>query len=268
MYVINMNEKKGYESFIYPDGQPHVRIDSVNIYEDQVRVICSITDSVKLLELCEIADAINRIPRVKTKVLTIPYLMGARFDRVMEPGDSFDLKVIAKIINSLKFDEVELFDVHSDVATALIENSYCVTNEKLVRIYDKEDSILIIPDAGASKKASKYLKWNKNIIDSVQCIKHRDLSNGKITLTVLEPEKCENKHCVIIDDLCDGGATFNMIVSFLRNCNVKFKSTTLIVTHGIFSRGFEQLEKHFDEVIVSDSYPFKGESSIVKLISI
>lgn len=263
MYVINMDKIKGYKSIVYPDGQPHVKLDIDDIYDRDVMVICSITDATKLLLLCEVADALTRIFTVTHTTLYIPYLMGARFDRVMQPGDSFDLKVITKIVNSLKFNEVQLYDVHSDVSTALIENSYSYTNEHLVRNYNLKNSILIVPDAGAAKKAPNYLEWNKNIVNLTHCIKHRDLSNGAITLKVLEPEKCFEANCVIIDDICDGGGTFLQIAK-----QIKPKNLTLIVTHGIFSKGFDELSQYFNEIIVSDSYPFKGESKIVKLIHI
>lgn len=256
-----MNDKLGYKSFLYPDNQPHINVEA-EIISKEAFVICSITDSQKLLELCMITDCLNS-KSVKTKKLFIPYLMGARFDRVMQEGDSFDLKVIAKIINSLKYDHVILFDVHSDVSTALIENSHNMSNEKLVREYKRENSVLIIPDAGAAKKADRYLEWNKNIINTVQCIKSRDLNDGSIKLKVLTPQFCLNRNCVIIDDLCDGGGTFLQIAN-----QIQPKYLTLIVSHGIFSKGFPLLEEVFEKIIVSNSYPFVGESNIVKLINI
>jgi hypothetical protein len=38
----------------------------------------------------------------------------------------------------------------------------------------------------------------------------------------------------------------------------------LIVTHGIFSKGFGELEKYFQEIIVSDSLYKTYDSKIVK----
>jgi ribose-phosphate pyrophosphokinase len=149
-----------------------------------------------------------------------------------------------------------LYDVHSDVATALIRNSVNVDNRVLVEIYTKENAILICPDAGAAKKIKHYFDWNSNIVDVVYCIKSRDLSNGKITLKVLEPERCEGRNCVIIDDICDGGGTFLAIANQINAAHL-----TLMVTHGIFSKGVEVLEEKFDEIIVTNSTfpnPSKG----------
>lgn len=247
MIKVNINKQIGCKTFLFPDKQPHINIDGVN-ENDEVQVTCSITDANNLLLLLQCSNALDNL-FAKKKELVIPYLMGARFDRLMQKGDSVDLKVIANLINGCGFEKVYLYDVHSDTSTVLIENSINISNADLVKQYQKEDAILICPDAGAVKKVSKYFDLNNNIKDVVYCNKSRDLSNGNITLKVLEADKCEGKNCVIIDDLCDGGGTFLAIASQIKPAHL-----TLIVTHGIFSKGFEVFKGTFDEIIVSDSY--------------
>jgi len=256
MKTININAGENIKRLLFPDNQPHVNIENI-IEGDEVKVVCSIVDSVSLLQLLQTANAIENA-FAKKRVLVIPYLMGARYDRLMQPGDSIDLKVIANLINSMEFKKVFLYDVHSDASTLLIKNSVNISNEELVKAYQKENAILICPDAGAAKKVGKYFEWNQNIVDIVYANKHRDLSNGKITLKVLEPEKCIGRNCVIIDDICDGGATFLAIAE-----QIQAASLTLIVTHGIFSKGFEKLEEKFNEIIVSDSLCKNYDSKIV-----
>src|SRR5882757_261196 len=229
MTTININSKENIELLIFPDKQPHVNIGKVQEGEE-IKVICSITDSDALIHLLECANAIDNA-FAKKKILMIPYLMGARFDRLMQTGDSIDLKVIADLINNMQFEKVYLFDVHSDVATLLIKNAVNITNEQLVKTYKKANAVLICPDAGAAKKVNKYFDWNKNITEIIYCNKSRDLSNGRITLKVLEPEKCMGRNCVIIDDICDGGGTFLAIADQVSPAHL-----TLIVTHGIFSK--------------------------------
>jgi ribose-phosphate pyrophosphokinase len=247
MIKVNINKQIGCKTFLFPDKQPHINIDGVN-ENDEVQVTCSITDANNLLLLLQCGNALDNL-FAKKKELIIPYLMGARFDRLMQKGDSVDLKVIANLINGCGFEKVYLYDVHSDTSTVLIENSINISNAELVKQYTKEDAILICPDAGAVKKVSKYFDLNSNIKDVVYCNKSRDLSNGNITLKVLEADKCKGKNCVIIDDLCDGGGTFLAIASQIKPAHI-----TLIVTHGIFSKGFDVFKGTFDEIIVSDSY--------------
>lgn len=263
MKTINLNKQEGVSFLLYPDNQPHVNISIPIYYSEEVKVVCSIVDSLKLIQLLQVSNALDKL-FAKKKVLVIPYLMAARYDRVMVEGsgESFDLEVVASLINSCGFERVILFDVHSEVSLALIKNSTSIPNMELVRSYDIKDSVLICPDAGAAKKINKYFEWNKNIIDVVYCIKSRDLSNGNLTIKVLEPEKCLNKNCLIIDDLCDGGGTFLGIASQISPLYL-----TLIVTHGIFSKGVEILERKFDKIIVSNSYCDFFNSKKVKTIN-
>ncbi len=260
MKTINLNTGEGVKITIFPDHQPHINI--TNIAEgDEVKVICSITDTSKLLQLLETANALDNL-FAKKKVLVIPYLMAARYDRLMQTGDSIDLKVVADLMNTCGFEKVYLYDVHSDVALLLIKNAIGITNENLVRCYDMPDAVLICPDAGASKKVGKYFGWNPNIKDIVYCSKNRDLATGNLTLEILEPEACKGRNCVIIDDICDGGGTFLAIAQKIQPAHL-----TLIVTHGIFSKGFDVLHKYFQQIVVSNSLYKKYDSPIVKILN-
>jgi ribose-phosphate pyrophosphokinase len=259
MKTINLNTNEGVSAFLFPDNQPHINIQGIEEADD-IKVICSLTDSTKVLQLLQTANALDNL-FAKKKVLVIPYLMGARFDRLMQHGDSIDLKVIANLINNCGFEKVYLFDVHSDVATMLINNAVNITNQQMVQQYQQDNAVLICPDAGAAKKVAKYFDWNSNLKDIVYCSKNRNLATGKLTLEVLEPNECINRNCVIIDDLCDGGATFLAIAEQIQPAHL-----TLIVTHGIFSKGFEALEQRFNEIIVSDSYCSTYNSPIVKQV--
>lgn len=252
--VINMDLGTGYKEIIFPDSQPHMVVENTE-GDMACKIICSLTSPGKLVELAMVVEACSGID-LPVWSLHIPYLLGARYDRRINPGDSFDLKVIATMINLLDIDQVHLYDPHSNVAELLIKGAVVHTNQPLVETYDQKDAVLIIPDAGAAKKAEAYPKWNKNLVDTVQCLKKRDLQTGNVLgVQIFDGEKCAGKNCVIIDDLCDGGRTFTEIVKELREQGWIPDHMTLIVTHGIFSKGLEPLMHYFDQVITSDSYP-------------
>lgn len=269
MKKININTQENVRLVLFPDNQPHVQV--LNIQQgEEVIVVVSLKDSITVLNLLEVSNALDHLFAIK-KELHIPYLMAARSDREMTAGsgESVDIEVIAELVNSLNFEKVFLYDVHSDVSTALIKRSVNITNEKLVRAYDKPDSILIVPDAGAVKKVAKYLELNPNLTDVVYCNKVRDMeNNGRLTINVLEVEKCAGRNCVIIDDLCDAGGTFVGIASQLWAQDNDPAHLTLIVTHGLFTRGYSQLENTFHDVITSNSYRQHSENSIVRVIDI
>jgi ribose-phosphate pyrophosphokinase len=238
----------------FSDSQPHVNIPALSdpaLRDEPIDVRCSIHSPEKLLLLLQVANAIERHGRLKG-TLSIPYLMAARYDRVMVPGDSLDIEVVANLINLAEFRQVVTFDAHSDVSTALIKRSRNVTNEVVVRACTGfEDVVLILPDAGAAKKAAKYRQWNPAISETVvQCNKVRNLSNGRITLVVPDPEVCRGRNCLIVDDLCDGGATFVQIASQIQPAHL-----TLAVSHGIFSKGLAPFVGRFHRIITTTSFP-------------
>lgn len=262
MKIVNLNLLEGVLTMLYPDGEPQVNIPNLK-QGDEVGVICSITDSVEFVQLLKAANAI-KAAFAKKKVLYIPYLMGARGDRLMQEGDAISLQMFADAINALEFEKVILFDVHSDVALMAIKNSINISNKLLVQKYNVENSILICPDAGAAKKIKSYLEWNWNFKDVVYCVKHRDVSNGQLTIRVPEPEKFTGRNCVIIDDLCDGGGTFLGIAQQL----IEPMSLHLIVSHGVFSKGFTELEKYFNSILTTNSYKLNYDSGVVTVCDI
>jgi ribose-phosphate pyrophosphokinase len=244
---INTIDHRNIKITLFPDNQPHVDLENIE-YEDEVTVKIRLATSNDVMHLLQISDALDRLGAIKRR-LYIPYLMGARYDRSMRKGDSFDLKVIAKLINSCGFKQVQLLDVHSPTSLALIDNSVSIDNSILVKSYNKQGAVLICPDTGAASKIDDYLLWNKNIIKVVYCTKRRDLDTGKIDLQVMESQWCNMANCVIIDDICDGGATFLAIADQIMPATL-----TLIVTHGIFSKGTKHLTDRFDQIITTDSY--------------
>ena len=261
MKTIDIANQVGVKLRLYPDNQPHVNVQGV-FDGDEVRVIAPLRSSLDVMHLLQVSNALDNL-FAKKKQLIIPYLMGARFDRLMESGDSVDLRVVADLINSCGFERVWLVDVHSDVALQLIHRSTNITNRFLVEHYTQPNAVLICPDAGAAKKTASYMDWNRRLTDVVTCVKHRDLSNGQIVLRVLEPEKCKGRFCVIIDDICDGGATFLAIAKQIEPVHL-----TLIVTHGIFSKGFRELEEQFNEIVTSNSYGNTAASKRITTVGI
>lgn len=247
MKTISSIKPERIRQILFPDGQPHVVIDDV-FPGDQIRVVHPIRSALELVQLMLIGNAVKHAGATPVE-LAVPYLMAARYDRLINPGDSFDLEVVADCINSIGFKAVHIFDVHSPAATKLIKNSKSHNNSELVKAYNKSNAVLIVPDKGASLKAGEYQTWNVNITDLVECDKSRDPQTGKLSLTVRDPELCRDRNCVIIDDICDGGETFLAIAQQIKPAHL-----TLIVSHGIFSKGFSALKEHFQDIITTDSY--------------
>ena len=87
--------------------------------------------------------------------LNMPYLPNARMDRVKNFDEVFTLKWFADFINALHFCRVTVFDPHSNVATALINNVYVAQPTwyigRAISAIGVENLLLCYPDEGAAK---------------------------------------------------------------------------------------------------------------------
>lgn len=63
-----------------------------------------------------------------------------------------------------------------------------------------------------------------------------------------------DKNILIVDDICDGGATFMLLTKDLYKRGAK--SINLFVTHGIFSKGLKPLK----EAGINRIFTAKGEA--------
>ena len=262
-----------FEAFTFSGGEPHIKLNvrDLEAIEDGNVVITTRIQSFNDLGLLAVAaEALDQSGHCQNKQLTLSYFPGARQDRRMVVGEPLTVKVYADIINEMGFSLVRIFDPHSDVTPALIDNVDVINNHKFVHkcfvdIISKVDTpvVLVSPDAGANKKVKElgqYLSKDFSI-DIVKCDKTRDVTDGKITGFEICSGVVEGKTCVIVDDICDGGGTFIGLAEELRKA--KAAAIYLVVSHGIFSKGFDKLNKLFRGFYTTDS--FEGKDGVFKI---
>lgn len=186
--------------------------------------------------------------------LFAPYIPYARQDRVSVPGEALGAGVFARLLNSLALSDVYGLDIHSDVAPALINNYrplnwLAFANAACAQIEEgaKGIPLLIAPDAGAAKKIAPLAA--ARLCDFAQANKHRDPATGKVTVHVEIPKRYRT--AIIVDDICDGGATFTEIAAHAPEST----NLHLVVSHGIFSKGIGPLfDAGFMSIHTTDSW--------------
>jgi len=230
-----------FERIKFPDGQISAKWNPENKHEPPPALIAQRINSYEdLFFVRAIADI---LPYPIEHSLFIPCMFGQRSDRRFSSMQSFDLHLITDIVNECGFSRVTIFDPHSDVTMALINKSIKKSSfeyvEKAVKDIvikqigseNPESVLLVSPDAGAYKKVFEYgEKLNLSVMGAM---KHRD-KDGKITL--MFTHDVEGKDCLIVDDLCDGGYTFELLGKALKEH--KARKVYLYVSHGLFSKGF------------------------------
>ena len=244
----------------FPDGQQSLDIIDVDKINGSTVKIYTRIRSFRDLELIICANRILRNNGVHAVVLYVPFFLGARSDRKFKQGGvNYIKEVIAPIINSQNFDTVLTLDPHSDVLEACLNNFEKISNSIIVKSalqdINKEDVILISPDGGALKKIYDIAE-DFDIPNVITASKHRDIKTGKITSTEVplsDARYYKDSKFVIVDDICDGGRTFVELAKAIR-VKVPDAKIYLVVTHGLFTSGFSELNEQFEKIYTTNSY--------------
>lgn len=234
------------KKWTFPGGERGVDIsDAPTLYNDYV-INVNFKSSDDLIDLMLEVDAARRFYKSDVKIhAVIKYFPYARQDRVMKVGESHSLRVIADLINSLKLDKVTVVDPHSDVVEALINNLNVIRqHEALSSTIEVMDyDYLIAPDAGALKKIYKSSElFNIPVI----CAKKTRIHGGEVKVDLDQRDfyRLQGKKILVVDDICDGGRTFTELAMIFPLSS----SPDLYVTHGIFSKGKDELLRYYNNI--------------------
>lgn len=180
-------------------------------------------------------------------VLTMPYLPYGRQDKWVDNEATFALRSFAGLLNSMRFDVVSVLDAHNIKRARLIEN---IINQSprdfiIAAANETRANVLLFPDSGAYERYGQY-----RIAKSAYATKDRDQATGAIRSIKINGDLA-GKRVLIVDDICDGGATF----VWLAKAASEAKEINLYVTHGIFSKGLAPLR----EAGIKRIFTHKGE---------
>jgi len=221
--MILLNGKK-ITPTIFPDKTSQVwKLDEIRYYDNIITWVFE--NEAEFLHLAQLKDLILDAS------LCIKYLPYARQDKEITNNTTFALRTFSKLLNSLNFKKVIIIDVHSDIALYLIDNSITKLPSNFYKIVDKYKNICY-PDKGASGRYD--IKRENKIIGN----KTRDQLTGYITNYTISGD-VKNKNILIVDDICDGGMTFILLVKKLIENGAN--RVDLYVSHGLFTKGTQCL---------------------------
>ena len=284
-----------YEISHFPDGQ-----HSFNLIEDEDNTFESLREysqehgitiksrlnSFEDLEIILCATQALKNIGIKRIRLYIPYCLGGRSDRKFMKGSINYIKdVIAPIINLQGYEDVEIMDPHSDVLEACINNFSKIDTGELLNFTFRDyflskghktwkqenvDNILLVsPDAGALKKiygVAQHIGYKSDVIVAT---KYRNPITGQIERTNVPlniTDYCD-KDIFIVDDICDGGRTFIEVAKAIKSDKKFIGEIYLVVTHGIFSYGFEGLADYISGIYTTNSIKDIQDGIIVNTFS-
>lgn len=236
-----------YEIKKFKDGQVTAKINQGGDIHIKIRGN-SYEDLFKAGAIKEAWDAKNSENKTAIATLTLFCLIGQRSDRRFYEGESFDLKIISKFINSMQFDKVSILHPHSPISLALIDNSEQISHfEYVEKVYNSiGNPVLVSPDAGAYKTTHEIAEaLNADLVPS-----NKVRVEGSPVISIQGDVK--NKECLIVDDLADGGRTFKFLAQALKDQGAT--KVFLYVTHGQFNYGYDELKETIDHIYCTNSY--------------
>jgi len=262
--------------FNFSAGELHTNLSFIDSIPDNslVRLKTLIKSSDDLMKLMLVNNALINMNPTLQRVLELRYMPYSRQDRVCAPGDPYSLKVMCDILHTGEFNRINVDDLHSTDAYTYLDNLFQKEQYNLIgdlfpvlryRILGLLEGGLcfVSPDKGARGKVIKSVE-ELGLQDTcpVICLnKVRDTTNGNITRLELSDKLdaayLRGNQVIITDDICDGGKTFIEAAKLLKECGAT--KVILYITHGIFSKGFEELDKYIDEYYV---YNYIGNGPI------
>lgn len=224
----------------FPGGEVGVKIESEihqeSVYEISVTGTVNPTDIFYLLNIC---DALKQagVPKENVELL-MPYLPYARQDRVCHSGESFALEVFIKLLSTAWFSRLFVSDLHSNVSAELLykHGIQFWPESQIFQMAGLYDAV-IAPDKGAEQKAKRIA----NAAGVKLICLNKTRTAGEVTYNVPEGTVLQGR-CIVVDDICDGGATFNALAQAVKTTGLELD---LYVTHGIFSKGVDELLKNY-----------------------
>lgn len=230
-----------FQNWTFPGGEQGIKLPP-DIKIEEVGILWHYENDSELFQIGLLVDALSNIGVKSDHIdLMVPYLPYARQDRACHSGESFSLKVLAKFINSLKLRSVIFHDQHSAVASELINRAENVPQSHCLLMSVNVDPFeyVISPDAGAAKKELPIGDFERVTLSKVR-------EGSKVIYRQTIPGLLSGK-ALVVDDICDGGATFIALAESVLASNPDLE-LSLYVTHGIFSKGVEELQKYYKNI--------------------
>lgn len=233
----------GYATVKFPCGELNIKLT-----EPAEVIYIDFESSHDMIKAMLIYDANKRMNPDMKQVCVIPYFPASRQDR-SDNYESFGASVYASML--ARFDKIVTVDAHSDVVPALFPAGQLINisqekvlSETVINIgnnYLDQKVAIIIPDAGAGKKATKV--FNAVVKSSpegkyslLQATKSRDTKTGALSNITVPAECADFSKFIIVDDICDNGGTFIGLAKAIRQVSPD-AIINLVVSHARLGNG-------------------------------
>jgi|SRR5581483_8737464 len=236
----------GIETLCFPGGEPHVKIPR---FSEPVLLYLKTRTWLDVGFGALVLDALKRQLPSDRVGLFLPYFPGARQDR----SDGFAAKTVEVLARLFGNAEVAVFDPHSQETLNQLHCAQVFMPADLP--IERHIDGVIAPDAGAVRRASQFCaRFLGHGAPFLTCSKSRDASTGRLSNYQMPRLPTPGRY-IVVDDICDGGGTFNLLAEAWKKDPLSADSSLeLFVSHGIFSRGLDAIDPAYEHITTTDSW--------------
>ena len=254
--LVNDNVYLLDKSFVFNGGEVQIRLPpTMDVKDgDVITVKTRLVSSDAIMELRLTKDALDHYFGGHKIDLVVHYMPYARQDRRCYIGEAFGSEVMCSMLVGMNFDTVVYADLHSDQGLPVnfkeISQLHILIGNP--QIFEGIDYI-VSPDKGATKKAQSVADHYG--LPVVQADKIRNPDTGVIEgISINSDVSLQGKSLLVVDDLIDGGYTFIVLANAIHKLYPDVK-LSLYVTHGIFSKGIDDLvDSGYNTIYTTDSF--------------
>lgn len=250
----------------FPDGSFRWNLLDLPEVFDKVGVLITLKTTIPeaIMAIYQALSALDAVYIVSEVTLEVQTLPDQRADRAEKVGMSIPARSTAAMLAGTGVDTIVIYDAHSPVIVNYLKRYFhgvLIHIPPVVLFADKIHNInrdtpthIVAVDKGSIQRAeTAAAEFGASVI---YMDKIRD--EGKVTghaIVAYDPKNKPGKESIIwiVDDLCDGGATFISAADVILS-NFEYWELNLFVTHGLFSKGKEELNRHFENVVAYFDY--------------
>lgn len=228
-----------YVSKIFPDGELFIQIKSC-VKNKSVTIVHSTCTPVNdhVMELLILIDALKRCSASPIHVV-MPYFGYGRQDRLIDEGASFCAKLVGNLIGNSGIDSLCILDLHAPEITKDFPvpvhhySAMPLFADIIQKEFNKKDALLVSPDNGGLKRVEIVSHITK--LPFIALVKTKQFFGDIKHMQVLDDPS--QKHCIIIDDIVDSGATLIRAAEALLLRGAL--SVSAFITHAVLSNPFD-----------------------------
>lgn len=251
----------------FADSECRVRIEE-DVEDNVVFIIQSLSNPVdeNLMELLLLGDAVKR-GEARKVIAVLPYHGYARQDRVHRSGECLSSAVVTKLIESVGFDKIITVELHSDAVLGFFKiplihlSGLSLFKTEIEK--DKNDVVVISPDAGAVKRSQGFAEDLDVPLALIE--KKRDLNQAHKIISMKVVGDVKDKVAFIVDDVIVSGGTLVNAAYLLKEKGAK--QVIAAATHADFVGGADKIlaDSPIDKIWVTDTIPVSEEKKFAKL---